>query len=76
MTDADVNRVLDLPAQDQAEELLERAVQHDEHALELFDQQVEFWVGHIRLTPRMKQLESRSQYSTDLRVRYASGDIN
>jgi hypothetical protein len=76
MTDADVERVLALPAQDQAEELLERAIGHDERALELFDQHVEDWVGHIRASPRMKQLEQRSQYSKDLRVRYANADIN
>lgn len=76
MSDADVERVLALPAQDQAEELLERAIGHDERALELFDQHVEDWVGHIRLSDRMKQLERRSQFSKDLRVRYANADIN
>ncbi len=76
MTDEDAERVLTLPAQDQAEELLERAIEHDPRALELFDQQVESWVGHIRLTDRMKQLERRSEYSSDLRVRYANADIN
>jgi hypothetical protein len=76
MTEADVERILDLPAQQQAEELLERAITHDERALALFDQHVEDWVGHIRLTDRMKQLERRSQFSKDLRVRYANADIN
>jgi hypothetical protein len=76
MTDADVERVLALPAQDQAEELLERAIGHDERALELFDQHVEDWIGHIRETARMKQLVPRSQFSKDLRVRYANADIN
>jgi hypothetical protein len=76
LTDADVERVLALPAQEQAEELLERAIAHDERALELFDQHVEDWVGHIRLTDRMKQLERRSQFSKDLRVRNANADIN
>jgi hypothetical protein len=76
LTDADVERVLALPAQEQAEELLERAIAHDERALALFDQHVEDWVGHIRLTDRMKQLERRSQFSKDLRVRYANADIN
>jgi hypothetical protein len=76
MTEADVERVFALPAQDQAEELLERAIGHDERALELFDQHVESWIGHIRTTSRMKQLEQRSQYSKDLRVRYANADIN
>jgi hypothetical protein len=76
MTDADVDRVLALSAQDQAEELLERAIGHDERALELFNQQVEGWIGHFRLSDRMRQLERRSQFSKDLRVRYANADIN
>ncbi|MGB7284835.1 MAG: HEAT repeat domain-containing protein [Candidatus Acidiferrum sp.] len=76
MTDTDAERVLTLPAQDQAEELLERAIGHDPKALELFEQNVESWVGHIRSTVRMKQLERRSEFSNDLRVRYANADIN
>ena len=76
MADADVQRVLALPAQNQAEELLERAIGHDMRALELFDQQVEGWIGHIRKTDRMSQLEQRSRFSKDLRVRYANADIN
>lgn len=76
MTDADAERMLALPVQDQAEELLERAIGHDQRALDLFEQQVESWVGHIHLTDRMKQLERRSEYSSDLRVRYANADIN
>src|SRR6267142_4542118 len=76
MTDADVERVLALPPQDQAEELLERAIGRDERALELFDQHVEGWIGHIRMSDRMRQLEQRSQFSKDLRVRYANADIN
>jgi HEAT repeats len=76
MSSADVERVLSLPAQSQAEELLDRAIGHDERARELFDQQVESWVGHIRLTDHMKQLERRSEFSSDLRVRYANADIN
>jgi hypothetical protein len=76
MTDEDEERVLALPAQDQAEELLERAIEHDQRALELFEQHVEEWIGHIRLTARMKDLERRSEYSSDLRVRYANADIN
>ena len=76
LSDADVERLHSLPAQAQAEELLERAVGHDTRALELFEQQVESWRGQIRMTDRMKQLERRSEYSKDLRVRYANVDIN
>ena len=76
MTNEDVRHVLAMPAQAQAEELLERAIGHDQRALDLFDQRVEGWVGHIRLTDGMKQLERRSEFSSDLRVRYANADIN
>jgi hypothetical protein len=76
MTDVDAERVLALPAQEQAEELLERSIGHDQRALELFEQNVESWIGHIRLTDRMRQLERRSEFSSDLRVRYANADIN
>jgi hypothetical protein len=76
LTDASEERVRALPAQEQAEELLERAIGHDMRALELFDQQLESWKGHIRMTDRMRQLERRSEFSRDLRVRYANADIN
>jgi len=76
LTDADVDRVRALPPQAQAEELLERAILHDSRALELFDQLVEGWNGHIRMTDRMRELERRSEFSRDLRVRYANADIN
>jgi hypothetical protein len=76
LTDADVGRVRALPAQAQAEELLERAIGHDARALELFDQQIGSWTGHIRMSDRMKQLEQRSRFSKDLRVRYANVDLN
>jgi HEAT repeat protein len=76
MSDADAERVLALPAQQQAEELLERAIEHDPRALDLFEQNVSEWVGHINLTDKMRQLERRSEFSSDLRVRYANADIN
>ena len=76
LTDADVERVRALPAQAQAEELLERAIGHDALALKVFGQQLPDWIGHIRMTDRMKQLEQRSRFSNDLRVRYANADIS
>lgn len=75
MSEEDAERILASPAQNQAEELLERAIQHDPKALDLFEQNVDSWVGHIRLTDHMRDLENRSQYSKDLRVRYANADI-
>jgi hypothetical protein len=78
LTDDDVQRIQQLPIQDQAEELLERAIEHDPRALDLFEQNIGSpeWLGNIKLTDRMKQLERRSEFSNDLRVRYANADLN
>jgi hypothetical protein len=78
LTDDDVQRLQQLPVQDQAEELLERAIQHDSRALGLFEQNIDSddWRGKIKLTDRMKDLERRSEFSSDLRVRYANADLN
>jgi HEAT repeat protein len=64
--------------QDQAEELLERAIEHDPRALDLFEQNIGSpeWLGKIKLTERMKELERRSEFSKDLRVRFANADLN
>lgn len=76
MADADVTRVLALPAQDQAEELFERLIGHDARALEVFDQQVEVWVGHVYDSDRFAQLLQRAQFSKDLRIRLAHMDMS
>ena len=78
LTDDDVQRIQQLPMQDQAEELLERAIEHDPRALDLFEQNVGSpeWLGKIKLTERMKELERRSEFSNDLRIRFANADLN
>ncbi|HXY07709.1 MAG TPA: HEAT repeat domain-containing protein [Terriglobales bacterium] len=76
LTDSDVQRLQGMPEQAQAEELLERAIRHDSRALDLFEQSIGIWLGDIKLTEHMKQLEWRSRFSTDLRVRYANADLN
>jgi hypothetical protein len=76
LTDNDVQRLQGMSEQAQAEELLERAIRHDARALDLFEQNIGIWLGDIKLTKHMKQLELRSRFSTDLRVRYANADLN
>src|SRR5260370_18729110 len=76
LTDADVERLGALPAQEQAGELLERVICHDTRGLKVFGHLQDGWVGHIGMSDRMKQLERRSEFSKDLRVRYANVDIN
>ncbi len=75
MTDEDVARIATLPVQQQAEELLARTIGHDERALEIFESKIESWTSEVRLTDRMKQLDPRATYSTDLRVRQADADL-
>jgi hypothetical protein len=76
LTDADVERVFALPVQEQAEELLERAIAHDDRARELLEQRADDWTGHLNHTERLAQLVQRSQYSKDLRVRLANLDVS
>lgn len=76
LSDLDALRLQSLPEQTQAEELLDRAIQHDDKARDLFEQNITIWLGDIKLTDRMKQLEWRSRFSKDLRVRYANADLN
>jgi hypothetical protein len=76
MADADVDRVLTLPPQAQAEELFERLVGHDERALAVFDEQVQGWIGHIHQSERLAPLLQRAQFSRDLRIRLAHADMS
>lgn len=69
LTDNDVDRILALPLQQQAEELLERSIRHDERARELMEKHLSNFKGLVRETPQMKNLLNRAQYSRDLRVR-------
>lgn len=75
LTDMDVQQLQALPEQAQAEELLERAIQHDPRALDLFEQNIGT-CRNLTRTEHMNELEDRSRYSTDLRVRYANADLN
>ncbi len=75
LTDSDVPRLLALPPQQQAQELLERSVRHDPRALELFEQNVEKWTGRIVMTDDLRRVQNRARYSNDLRVRQAETDF-
>ena len=75
LTDMDLQHLQTLPKQAQAEELMDRAIRHDPRALELFEQNIGVWAD-IKRTAHMNELERRSRFSTDLRVRYASADLN
>jgi hypothetical protein len=75
LTDINLQHLQTLPEQAQAEDLLDRAIHHDTRALDLFEQNIGVW-HDLRRTANMNELERRSQFSTDLRVRYANADLN
>jgi HEAT repeats len=75
LAEVDLQHLQTLPEQAQAEKLLERAIQHDTGALDLFEQNIGAWHA-LQRTTQMDELERRSQFSTDLRVRYANADLN
>jgi hypothetical protein len=71
--DADFNR---MPPQQQAEGLLERAIQGDRASLDLLRENVDGWRGHIRNTDRLFDLVLAALNSHDLRVRTAAVDVD
>ena len=75
MKQTSLENVLTWPAQQQAEEIMARCAEHNAAALASFDQQTTTWVGKIRLTDNLRQLEDRTRYSNDLRVRKAEANL-
>ena len=71
--DVEFNR---LPAQQQAERSLERAMHGDSSSLELLSEKVDGWRGHIRNTDRLFDLVLAALNSRDLRVRTAAVDVD
>ena len=72
-SDAEVKR---LPAQQQAEQLLERAMHDDQASLDLLRENVDGWRGHIKNTDRLFDLVLAALNSRDLRVRTAAIDVD
>ena len=72
---ASLAEVLTWPQQQQAEELMARAVEHDSDAAQAISERASAWVGHIESNGNLQQLENRGRYSSDLRVRRADADL-
>ena len=65
-----------LPPQDQAERLLQRAVNHYDGAAALIEQRVDNWRGQLQYTKRLETLTWSAYNSSDLRVRAASAEVS
>ena len=70
---AEFNR---LPLQQQAERLLERAIDGDEASLDMLREHVDAWQGRIKNTDRLFDLVLSALNSRDLRVRAAAIDVD
>lgn len=65
-----------LPAQQQAERLLERAMHNDAASLNQLRENVDSWRGHLKNTDRLFDLVLAALNSADLRVRMAAVDVD
>jgi len=71
----EIDRILSLPPQEQAEQLLQAAINHYEGATDLIEQHVDEWRGHLEFTQKLNDLDLTARYSNDLRVRAATTEL-
>ncbi len=64
-----------MPAQDQAERLLERAINHYAGAAEQIERRVDTWRGRIHSSERLENLTNTAYFGSDLRVRAMALEI-
>ena len=75
LSDHEIEEIAAMPPQQQAERLLERAVNHYEGALELIGKSVDSWYGQLELQGQLSSLLTTALNSNDLQVRGASLEI-
>ena len=75
LSDHEIEEIAGLPAQQQAERLLERAINHYDGALELIGKSVDGWYGQLELQSQLTSLITTALNSNDLQVRGASLEI-
>jgi HEAT repeats len=75
LSDHEIEEIANLPAQQQAERLLERAVNHSEGALELIGKSVDKWFGQLELQGQLASLLTTALNSRDLQVRAEALEI-
>jgi len=63
------------PPQEQAERLLQAAVNHDEGATEVIEKLAPTWYGHIARTESLTTFENEAMAANDVRVRAAAIEV-
>src|SRR4030081_1917527 len=75
LSDHEIEEIANLPAQQQAERLLERSINHYDGALELINRSVDNWFGQLELQGQLSSLLTTALNSNDLRVRARALEI-
>jgi len=75
LSDHEIEELANLPAQQQAERLLERAINHYDGALELIGKSVDNWFGQLELQGQLPSLLTTALNSNDLHVRAVALEI-
>ena len=76
LSDHEIQALDQMTAQQQAELLLERAINHYDGATEWIDKKVDSWYGSLQLAGQLNTLFTSALNSNDLRVRAAAIEID
>ena len=76
LSEHEIERINTLSPQEQAETLMQRAVNRYEGATDLIEQRVDSWVGEINFSDRLYSLTNTGYASADLRVRAATVEVS
>jgi HEAT repeat protein len=75
-SDQDMQALLNLPPQQQAEQMMLAAVNHYDGATSMILERVPSWRGHLQKTSNWDTVELEARYSSDLRVRDAAIEVD
>jgi HEAT repeat protein len=75
LSDHEIEEIAAMPVQQQAERLLERAINHYDGALELIGKSVDNWYGQLELQGQLSSLLTTALNSNDLQVRGVALEI-
>lgn len=75
ISEHEIEEINGMPAQDQAERLLERAINHYKGAAEEIAKRADGWTGQLRSTSKLETMTSTAYFASDLRVRAVALEI-
>jgi len=75
LSDHEIEEIAEMAPQDQAERLLERAINHYDGALDLIAKYIDNWYGQIEMQSKFSSLLTTALNSNDLRVRAAALEL-